>query len=93
MAPRVVEKRQLLEAKWPQLLSIGSSTPPVIERRFGQAYTRSLLHGNGLTRTPREMGRVVNLRGRWWLSELGVGVQVRGGTCALTTRLRLEDAA
>jgi hypothetical protein len=36
------------------------------------------------------MGRMVNLRGWWWLSELAVGVQVRGGTCALTTRIALS---
>jgi hypothetical protein len=30
----------------------------VIERRSGHAYMSSLLHGNGLTRTPRGMGRM-----------------------------------
>jgi len=39
----------------------------------------SLLHGNGLTRTLRGIGRMVDPRGQWWLSELAVGVQVRGG--------------
>jgi hypothetical protein len=36
---------------------------------------------------------MVDLRGGGGLDELAVGVQVRGGTCALTTRLILDAAA
>ena len=48
---------------------------PESNARSGRAYTRSLLHGTGLTRTTRGMGRMADLRGRW-LNELAVGVQV-----------------
>ncbi len=36
---------------------------------------------------------MVAVCGRWWLNELAVGVQVRGGTCTLTTRILLGNGA
>jgi hypothetical protein len=61
----------------------------VIERaRSGRAYTRSLLHGTGLTRTTRGMGRMVDLRGRWWLNELAAGIQVSSPVTGWRARSR-----
>lgn len=59
----------------------------LIPDRAPVGYTSSLLPGNGLTRTLQGMGRMVDLRGWWWLSELAVGVQVRGAASRIRSLL------
>jgi hypothetical protein len=67
--------------------------PACDQCRSGHAYTSNLLHGKGLTRTTAGDGQD---GGSGWAvvgsNELAVRVQVRGGTCALTTRLVLDVA-